>query len=325
MTTPHILTNSIIRTPQYTLLVLENGNVRALRDGVKSWSKNKVRQEMPTWHDMDQFLNEINSLWWTIDFIYPVGWFNNMKTKYDNLFKDMNSRDYPTLNATWQELTAIEEKKFYDQVVSPLVIRHNLARAMDYRNNDNTYGTLNSPAARMAEDQMLELESDRTKWTARAYSQNDSYFRRLYGRNRNYKYMKMQEEKKKADAALSITQASPLPLPLPLPIEQASPAIIAPHSEPSPIEKVKLTRSLLDMLLATGIKKVSHQLWEFLYKYMKMQEGNQNSAAASVVPPLPLTIAQASHAILARGVVDLLLATGAKKVSDELWKFLTGL
>ncbi len=296
-----IPTNSIIRTPKYTLLVLKDGNIRVLRDGAHVWSKNKIRQDMPTWPNLDQFLKEASPLWWTIDCTHPVGWFNEMKIKFDKQIKEISRDmvvDHPRSNIIWKELYDTEEKKLYDQIIAPMVKRYNLVRAMDYPNheiNEITFGTLESPVARMAEEQMLELEPDRAKWETRAYSQNDKHFYRLYYRNRCYQDRKMIEEKKKASAT-PIAQPS---LPLPLPIAQASPAIreeeyklrvspsgrtiifgpppanivqqstpssasLVPQSVPSSKQKVIISREKIDILLAAGVKKVSDELWALL-------------------------------------------------------------
>ena len=292
ITTPHIQMNSsIIRTPKYTLLVLENGNIRALRDGAHVWSKNKVRQDMPTWPNLDQFLREASPLWWTIDCAFPVGWFNDMNIKFENLANTMPT-DFQKLDTTWRESIDAEKKRFYDEIITPLVKRYNLVRAMDYNNNENVFGTLDSPAARMAEEQMLELEPDRTKWTTRAYSQRDSYFRRLYNRNRSYTYRKMREEKVKAAAA-----------PLPLPIAQASPAIRE--------EEYKLRVSPSGRTISFGPPPTSLM--------------PQSAAPSASLMPQIAPSSSKKSVIITREKIDILLAAGVKKVSDELWALLKGL
>lgn len=298
--TPVIPTGSIIRTPHSSVLVLKDGSLRALRIDDQTWSKGGERQWMPTWPSLNDFLREAIPAWWTIDFKYPSDWFTDAHKQHNERVKalpraDGTGRYTEQSQKIWDETYGARRQDFLDQIVAPVAARYGLHRAADYDTNEVCFGTLGSPAARMAEEQMLELEPDRTKWLDRMWVSTASaaadgkFFRMLYNRNQAYQRKKQAKLYKQQAEEAKRTAAVPLPTPqdiarvkqqaeeaglykapavktpvpsllMPLPVATA-PAPVAPHQVSS---KVKISRQLLDLLLATGIKKVPDELWATL-------------------------------------------------------------
>jgi hypothetical protein len=264
--TPVIPAGSIIRTPHSSVLVLKDGSLRALRIDDQTWSKGGERQWMPTWPSLDDFLREAIPAWWTIDFKYPVGWFTDAHKQHYERVKALPRADgsgtyTQQSQKIWDETFGARRQDFLDQIVAPMAARYGLHRAADYDKNEVCFGTLGSPAARMAEEQMLELEPDRTKWMDRVWAADGKFFRTLYYRNQSYQSKKQKEmyEKQAEEAKRAAAAPAAVP-PLPLPVA-AAPAPVAPRQVSS---KVKISRQQLDLLLATGIKKVPDELWTAL-------------------------------------------------------------
>ena len=276
-----IPSGSIVRTPQHSLLVLKDGSLRTLRDGDKTWSKRGVRQELPSWASLDDFLAAANPTWWTIDFKYPVGWFTEEIHKQYRERCAALPRGEGYLHASqkvWDETFGVRRQAFLDEIVLPICTKYGLTRAADYNPNEVLFGTAGSPVARTAAEQLFELEPDRTKWADRMWetsgSQHEQFHRHfcaLYYRNQSYERRKQAAEAKR----LLEKKAAPVVPPLLMPSPPALPLLIAPArvietpaaaplAPRAPAENVQISRQQLDLILATGIKKVPDQLWEQL-------------------------------------------------------------
>ena len=257
---------SLIRTPQHTCLAKADGSLKCLRDGDKKWSKDKVRQEMPAWSSLDAFLSETKPSWWMVTFKYPSGWFAVAHKAHYERLKALPSPDGTgtyTLESQkiWDETFGGRRKEFLYHSVLPFTSHYGLVRAADHDKDQLLFGSAGSPAARMAEEQMLEIEPDRTKWTQRAWAPGGHHFSDLYYRNQAYQSRKATEALKQRAAAPAVPPllvppaAAPTPAPLPAP-RKAYPEL--------PANQTIITRDKLDFLLATGIKKVPDELWATL-------------------------------------------------------------
>jgi hypothetical protein len=268
MTTPQIPKNSLIRTPQHTLIVMnEQGNLRALRDGDKTWSKKGVREEMNGWRDLDLFLMETQPAWWSIEFVHPPGWFmeasNLCFQRTKHLSWVSNSCEIESIR---KEIFDPVNARFRDEILTPFITKYGLTRASDYSENELVYGTLSSPVARVAEEQLLEIEPDRTKWSI-GVVQKKKGFMTLYRRYLNENYRKKFESPK--------NEVSP-------PASQPSQVIQTTQRFPSDTDSIKNTvkntiletlreedaiimnRRTLSIILATGIRTIPDALWNYL-------------------------------------------------------------
>ena len=271
MASTQIIAGSIIRTPHTTALVLKDGSLRALRIDDRTWSKGGVRQEMPTWRDLDDFLKLAQPAWWTVEFKYPKDWFTEAHRQHRErvIALPRGETYFAASQKVWDETFGARRQAFLDEIVAPICAKYGLTRAADYDPNEVVFGSAGSPAARTAVEQLLEMEPDRTKWADRMWETSGSeheHFRlrfcALYYRNESYERRKRAEEAKRLLEERKAQATTPVVPPLLMPLAPPPPAaLLAPRVLAT---TVKISRQQLDMLLATGIKKVPDALWEQL-------------------------------------------------------------
>lgn len=232
MASVQLTPGSLIRTPQHTCLVKQTGELRCLRDGDKTWSKKKVVQEMVEWSNLDVFLTETQPLWWSIELRHPVNYFAQESREYMERTKSLPAYTYlAAKDMIRNDIFGRGRTRFYNEFIQPLVTRYDLKKATDMHPNDLIYGTTNSPVGRLAEEQMLESEPDRTKWQEKA--SHDKHFWSLYKR-----YL--------------LTPAA---------VERVKAMMKAGERASSSLQKAAISRDTLDLLLASGAKKVTDELW----------------------------------------------------------------
>lgn len=145
---------SIVRTPEYTLLTLKDGSVRALRDHDKKWSKDGVVDDsMPSWQTLETFLEEKKPVWVQVEFALDKALFATASIKYNTAYE------------SWNDAFGEAHRKFQKKIVEPFISKYGLKRAADVDSRTYIYGTYNSPAALTAEQQFREMEKDETKWS----------------------------------------------------------------------------------------------------------------------------------------------------------------
>lgn len=145
---------SIVRTPEYTLLTLKDGSVRALRDHDKKWSKDGVVDDsMPSWQTLETFLEEKKPVWVQVEFALDKALFATASIKYNTAYE------------SWNDAFGEAHRKFQKKIVEPFISKYGLKRAADVDSRTYIYGTYNSPAALTAEQQFREMEKDEKKWS----------------------------------------------------------------------------------------------------------------------------------------------------------------
>lgn len=273
MASPQIIAGSIIRTRDTTALVLKDGSLRTLRYGNVTWSKGGVCQKLPSWASLDEFLSRAQPVWWTVEFKYPVGWFTTAHAQHKERVTALprDSCYFAASQKVWDECFGARRQAFLDEIVAPICVKYGLTRAADYDPNKMLFGTVGSPAARTAVEQLLEMEPDRTKWADRMCETSSSeheHFRlrfcALYYRNQAYERRKQAAEAKRLlDERKAAAPAVP---PLLMPVAPPPPAALAPAplAPRALATAVKISRQQLDLILATGIKKIPDALWQQL-------------------------------------------------------------
>ena len=240
---------SVIRTPTYTLLVKENGSLRCLREGERTWRSNGITNAtMPSWKNLDVFLYEQEPEWWQVDISYPKDWFLPAKQAADEAVK----RGEPC-----GHIYSARHKDFRDQIVNPLVAFYRLMKAADEFPATYKYGTHGSPYSKTAEQLFREVEPDPRKWVELAYA------RGVPAKNRE-KYLNLWYRYQQTQSPL-VPRPDSVPVGPVVPAPPAPPAPVAPTPAPTAADirrehleraiKAKKLRSFLSVVVDPEVKR----------------------------------------------------------------------
>lgn len=225
---------SIVRSPAYTLFVLEDGSLRTLREGEKTWNKHTLTP----WASLDAFLEATKPAWWQVKIAYPKWWFSEAQRLHQELITHQRQYGYAATAADAARMTeeqrayqaarshektfGVAHVKFRAEIVAPLVKKYGLVKAMDEDAINYTYGTVGSPASKTAEQQLREVEPDPAKWTTFWQTMKDAKKKKFY-QQLMYRYLWRSSEVRKAENAASAA-AAPVPAPTPAPTPPPAPA-----------------------------------------------------------------------------------------------------
>jgi hypothetical protein len=212
---------SIVRSPTYTLLVLDDGSLRTLREGNKTWNKHTLAP----WASLDAFLEAAKPAWWQVKIGYPKGWFNEAQRLHQERIAHQKQYGYANMMDEAARMTeeqrayqaarshektfGVAHVKFRAEIVAPLVKKYGLVKALDQDAINYTYGTVGSPASKTAAQQLREVEPDPAKWTTFWRGLKDPKQKKFY-QQLMYRYLWRSTEARKAEEA-EAAAAAPAP------------------------------------------------------------------------------------------------------------------
>ncbi len=201
---------SIVRTPTHTLFVQEDGSLRTLREGNRTWKGNTLAP----WDSLDAFLEAAKPAWWQVKIGYPKGWFSEAQRLHQERIEHQKQYGYAQVAADAARMTEEQRRyqaarshektfgvahvKFRAEIVAPLVKKYGLVKAMDEQAINYTYGTVGSPASKTAEQQLREVEPDPAKWTTFWQTMKDAKKKKFY-QQLMYRYLWRSDEVRAAE------------------------------------------------------------------------------------------------------------------------------